>query len=160
MPAASLHLSPGRKVVAPSFGRQLTSLRGTRNRGGICRGVMAIGGIRFDRSTLLQYERGTVGAPDPVAVYALAEIYGVAVADLIRCLVADRAHRPAASLQVNTERRRLLDAFDRLTDEERHSILVLVERNRVVRRQSPLPSSVAKKAPSRAASAARRLRRA
>lgn len=126
---------------------------------------MEIGGIHLDRSTLLQYERGTVGAPDPIAVWALAETYGATVGDLIRLLITDRAQRPVSPVAVNEERRRLLEAFDHLSAEERHSIFVLVERNRARPRRRDQaarssPPAVAQKAPSRVTSATRRLRRA
>jgi transcriptional regulator with XRE-family HTH domain len=47
-------------------------------------------GIHVVRASIYAYEAGTVAAPDAGVVWALAQVYGVPVADLIRDLVADR----------------------------------------------------------------------
>jgi hypothetical protein len=44
-----------------------------------------------DRSTLSEYEKGTVMAPDAGILWGLAQIYDVSAATLIECLVAERS---------------------------------------------------------------------
>jgi transcriptional regulator with XRE-family HTH domain len=50
-------------------------------------------GVSLDRSTLLQYERGTVGSPDPVVLWGLSRLYRVTLDDLVADLVRDRTGR-------------------------------------------------------------------
>lgn len=78
-----------RPIVAPTFGAHLQALRGAHSRGAICDQLTPFG-LSLDRSTLLQYERGTVGSPDPVILWALAQIYGMRLDDLFSALVFDR----------------------------------------------------------------------
>lgn len=82
-----------RPLVTPEFGAQLQRLRGARSRGEICRRVAEYG-LTMDRSTLLQYERGTVAAPDPAILWALGRIYLLDTIDeLLTVLVMDRTGR-------------------------------------------------------------------
>lgn len=82
-----------RPVISPNFGRQLTRLRGTRSRGDVVRGLQRYG-IAVDRSTLLQYEHGSVSAPDPAILWALGRYYGLdSIDELIAVLVMDRTGR-------------------------------------------------------------------
>jgi transcriptional regulator with XRE-family HTH domain len=61
-------------------------------------------GLSLDRSTLLQYERGTVGSPDPVVLWGLSRLYRVAVDDLIADLVRDRTGRAVSRRDAPIER--------------------------------------------------------
>jgi len=47
-------------------------------------------------STLAQYEKGTVWAPDPGVLWGLARIYRVPLEDLVKLLAANRANPNAA----------------------------------------------------------------
>lgn len=85
-----------RPIVAPTFGARLFALRGSSSRGAICDRLVAFG-LSLDRSTLLQYERGTVGSPDPVILWGLGQIYAVALTDLVGALVYDQTGRSIAS---------------------------------------------------------------
>jgi hypothetical protein len=58
----------------PKFGAQLTRLRGIRSRPEVCRALEAYG-VRLSPTTLLYYERGKIGAPDPVVLWALGRVY-------------------------------------------------------------------------------------
>jgi hypothetical protein len=76
-----------------NFGRQLRRLRAKESRGAVCR-ALARWGLTLDRSTLLQYERGTVAAPDPGILWALGRHYGLTTVDeLLTVLVMDRTGR-------------------------------------------------------------------
>lgn len=72
-----------RRVVAPRFGEALRRLRGRQSRGEVCR-VLASKGLALDRSTLLQYERGTVATPNLAIVWTLAKHYGVSDREFAR----------------------------------------------------------------------------
>ena len=81
-----------RPVVAAAFGARLLLLRGTQSRGTICERLLALG-LSLDRSTLLQYEHGTVSSPDPVVLWGLGRLFHVTVDDLVADLVRDRTGR-------------------------------------------------------------------
>lgn len=85
-----------RPVIAPTFGKYLSELRGTRSRGVICEELKRFG-VELDRSTLLQYERGTVSAPDPAALWALGRLYRVSLDDLALVLLRDRTGQALAA---------------------------------------------------------------
>jgi hypothetical protein len=53
-----------RPVVAAGFGARLQLLRGSQSRATVCERLLDYG-LSLDRSTLLQYERGTVSSPGP-----------------------------------------------------------------------------------------------
>lgn len=73
-----------------AFGAKLLNLRGKgRSRERIARRLRN-SGIQFDESTLVQYEKGTVWAPDPVVLKGLADIYEIPVAGLISLLLLNR----------------------------------------------------------------------
>jgi transcriptional regulator with XRE-family HTH domain len=59
----------------------------------MCDALLALG-LPLNRSTLLQYERGTVTSPDPAVLWGLSRLYHVTVDDLVLDLVRDRTHRP------------------------------------------------------------------
>lgn len=104
--------SPARPVVAPLFGAYLFSLRAGRSRGVICRRVSAIAGYHFDPSTLLQYERGTVAAPDPLMLDILARLYRVELSALLDVLRGDRVGRPVTPEVTDPRRTRVLHYID------------------------------------------------
>jgi transcriptional regulator with XRE-family HTH domain len=83
-----------RPVVAPAFGAQLTALRERvegRSQEWVVRALASRFGLSFSRSTLSQYEKGTVLAPDAGILWGLAQIYDVPVMGLIQYLVAERS---------------------------------------------------------------------
>jgi transcriptional regulator with XRE-family HTH domain len=88
-------------------------------------------GLSLDRSTLLQYERGTVGSPDPVVLWGLGWLYHVTVDDLIADLVRDRTGRAAPRrempIELDVDQRRLVDSFADLSDESRRVALGILE---------------------------------
>jgi transcriptional regulator with XRE-family HTH domain len=91
-----------RPIVAAGFGARLRLLRGLLSRGAICERLLALG-VSLDRSTLLQYERGTVGSPDPVVLWGLSRLYRVTLDDLVADLVRDRTGRAAPRREVFIE---------------------------------------------------------
>jgi transcriptional regulator with XRE-family HTH domain len=78
-----------RSIVAPQFGALLTTLRGAHTSRGIICAKLARFGLALDRSTLLQYERGTVASPSPTILWGLAQIYRVPLNDLVVALLRD-----------------------------------------------------------------------
>lgn len=106
-----------RAVASPHFGRQLTKLRGTKSRGEVVRALQRYG-ITVDRSTLLQYERGCVTAPDPAILWALGRYYGLdGIDELVAVLVMDRTGREMrsgvdiAASPFTIEQRAIAEAF-------------------------------------------------
>lgn len=82
-----------RVVHVPAFGARLRELRGDHTIAEVCRAVRAFG-FALDHSTLIHYERGTVKAPDPALLFALAHHYEVDdLGELIRLLVRERLGR-------------------------------------------------------------------
>jgi transcriptional regulator with XRE-family HTH domain len=59
-------------------------------------GKLADAGTRLGRSTVTQYEKGTVWSPDPIVLSELARIYRVDIRGLIAVLKANRQN-PALS---------------------------------------------------------------
>jgi transcriptional regulator with XRE-family HTH domain len=92
--------APGKRerpIVVPEFGRLLSTWRTVepkRSRGVVCRQLFNRYGLHLDDTSLLQYERGTVAAPDPAMLWALARIYGANFLALVAALVAERTRRP------------------------------------------------------------------
>lgn len=72
-----------------AFGERLRELRGLRSREEISRRLGALA-APLGGSTLAQYEKGQVWAPDAVVLWALSEIYRVPLTDLTRLLAANR----------------------------------------------------------------------
>jgi transcriptional regulator with XRE-family HTH domain len=103
-----------RTVVVAAFGQFLRELRGERSRAAICRLASAAAGFPIDQSVLLQYERGTVTAPDPVILHALATVYGVPIERVLDCLKAARVGRldTTPTDPIDPSRRRLMRYID------------------------------------------------
>lgn len=81
---------PTRPVVAPKFGQLLLRLRDGQSRGAVSRALLKASGLHLSPTTLLHYERGAVGAPDPAILWGLARHYGADITSLLRTLVVDR----------------------------------------------------------------------
>ncbi len=88
----------GRPVVVGAWGRQLTTLRQKRSLSTVLRKLRQLGIDNISRSTLYQYEKGQVTAPDPVVLWGLAQIYGIDVGQLIEALARNRRHPDLAEL--------------------------------------------------------------
>lgn len=71
-------------------------MRGERSRQQISQRLQALG-VSLDESTLVQYEAGTVWAPDVGALVGLAEIYSIPLQSLITLVLANRANTHAES---------------------------------------------------------------
>jgi transcriptional regulator with XRE-family HTH domain len=85
-----------RPITRPTLGSRLETLRGpTTSRAVVCAKLAQLG-LRLDRSTLLQYERGTVESPSAVVLWGLAQIYRVPLDDLMSALLFDVTKRPQA----------------------------------------------------------------
>lgn len=104
-----------RPVVVAAFGARLGELRGEKSAEIVVRQMGQLG-VTLTASTLYQYEAGTVNAPDPGVLWALAKIYQVDLDDLIALLVAERNGRPVATHQLidaeNRRRRQLVQQFE------------------------------------------------
>lgn len=119
-----------RPIVAPTFGARLMTLRGARSRGVICR-MLRQYGLELDRSTLLQYERGTVGSPDPAILWALGRIYHVSIDDLVLDLVRDRTRRPVPAAEtrgplLTDDQLRAVQYLGQLDDDSRGHMIALL----------------------------------
>lgn len=114
-----------RPIVAAGFGARLRLLRGSRSRAAVCEQLRARG-LSLDRSTLLQYERGTVGSPDPVMLWGLSHLYRVSVDDLVADLLRDRTGlivpRREATIELNGDQRGAAELLAKLSDKELSSV--------------------------------------
>jgi transcriptional regulator with XRE-family HTH domain len=79
-------------------------------------------GVSLDRSTLLQYERGTVSSPDPVMLWGLGRLYRVPVDDLVADLVRDRTGlavpRREAPVELDGDQRGAVALLAKLSGDE------------------------------------------
>lgn len=83
--------------VISAFGARLRELRTeARSREVIARKLATLG-VALDESTLVQYEKGTVWAPDAGVLWGLSEIYKVPLVELTTLLVINRADPSAKS---------------------------------------------------------------
>lgn len=122
-----------RPVVVPNFGRQLRRQRDAikRSRSAVCRALRESYGIELDRSTLLLYEKGTIGSPDPAIIWALARYYGLANCDeLIAQLVIDRTHKSLRNVDIavspySIEQRFVAESFGLLPKELQQSFMLV-----------------------------------
>jgi transcriptional regulator with XRE-family HTH domain len=81
-----------------AFGRRLLELRAGRSRQQIVNQLAAPDiQVRFDASTLFQYEAGTVWSPDIGVLWGLAKVYEVPLDHLVDLLRANRANPQADS---------------------------------------------------------------
>jgi transcriptional regulator with XRE-family HTH domain len=85
-------------VVVPRFGARLKALREAvkignkkRSQEHVANRLAVKYGLQLDRSTLSEYEKGTVMAPDAGVLWGLAQIYDVPVGELAQFLVAERS---------------------------------------------------------------------
>jgi transcriptional regulator with XRE-family HTH domain len=115
-----------RPVVVPEFGNLLVDLRGKRSRGLVVRILLDSYALKLDDTSLLQYERGTVAAPDPAILWALSRIYGADFEELISALVMERTGRevavagdPGGPLDIDADERSLIHALRSLPPERR-----------------------------------------
>lgn len=153
----------GRPAVVPAFGAYLEALRGDQSRGVVCRRVLDLVGVPFDRSTLLRYERGSVSSPDPLVLWALARAYVVPLEDLLVRLHADRLHLAAPILEIDPRRRQLLTMIDTMTPEVVDSVITLLLTPHLGRRRKAPPAdpdTSAEKMSSRPITETGRLKRA
>lgn len=97
MPKTRVHR--GRNVLIPAFGAALAEARGGQDIGVAVERVREFSPAlsKFDHSRLDHYEAGTVLAPDPLALHALAEIYGRSLMEWIKLLAWNRVHLYAVS---------------------------------------------------------------
>lgn len=87
----------GRDVLFPAFGAALAEARGTREVGAVIQRIhkdSEFGDVLkgVDHARLQFYEAGTVQAPDPILLWALASIYGKNLMDWLRLLLWNRKH--------------------------------------------------------------------
>jgi len=122
-----------RSVALPKFGAQLRRLRGDQTRGDICRALETYG-LKVDRSTLLQYERGTVKAPDPAILWALGRIYQQAsIDDLLTIIAIERTGRTLrqgvelARPTLSAQQVKVAEWFGAFDPEIQRVLLVLME---------------------------------
>lgn len=123
-----------RAIVAPLFGDALRRLRGRQSRGEVCR-VLASKGLALDRSTLLQYERGTVRTPNIAIVWTLAKHYGVSDREFAR-LTAILTHEltgrpgpvPTLASRYTPEQRRLLAVVGEFPITVQKSVMTIIRR--------------------------------
>jgi len=78
-----------------AFGAKLKALRGGRSREQISLRLQTLG-VTLDESTLVQYEKGTVWAPDAGVLWGLAVIYNQSLTDLIGLLLLNRQNPDAS----------------------------------------------------------------
>ena len=134
-----------RPVVVPIFGAQLLALRGKRSRGWMCQQLTTFG-LSLDRSTLLQYERGTVASPDPAILWGLGRLYHVSLDDLVLALMRDRTGRPVLARDLrppalDEEQLRIATFVGQIDDASRRALAVLAEAlaQRAVPKKGPRP---------------------
>jgi transcriptional regulator with XRE-family HTH domain len=117
-----------RQPALRAFGKRLAGWRGSeRTREEISLPLTALG-APLGGSTLAQYEKGTVWAPDPCVLWALATIYRRPLEELIAMLLANRADpnieaftdRDLAALRLPTESSSKTEARNRLRLLEDH----------------------------------------
>lgn len=87
-----------RNPALRAFGRYLEKLRGKRSREQISLRLQELH-VPLGGSTLAQYEKGTVWAPDPGVLWGLASIYGVRLSDVILRLRANRSEHRAGHIR-------------------------------------------------------------
>jgi len=120
-----------RAVVAPKFGALLTTLRGSHTSRGVICSKLARFGLALDRSTLLQYERGTVASPSPTILWGLAQIYRVPLNDLVLALLRDLSPKhPAFRHEVDpltAEQRMIAELSMALSPKARQALVTLLE---------------------------------
>jgi transcriptional regulator with XRE-family HTH domain len=126
-----------RIVYVPQFGAHLRRLRGQQTIADVCRAVNAFGFV-LDHSTLIHYERGTVKAPDPALLFALAHHYGVKdLDDLIGRLVKERLGRPVKARRVfvsfhygtfTRDQRRMAQWFGAVAPDMQHALLFVLKK--------------------------------
>lgn len=81
-----------RAVVVPRFGRRLKGLREDADfsQQKVVNGVVGRFGLKFDRSSLAQWEAGTVAGPDAALLWALATFFGESTSRLAYELANER----------------------------------------------------------------------
>lgn len=136
-PGATRTTPPRTRVICcPQFGARLRDLRDDESRQAVCDAVKNDFGLFLDRSTLLQYERGTVKAPDPVMLYVLAQHYGLDdVGELIVVLVKERLARPVGRDTITRskftrEQRKIAEWFGEFSDSSKDLALRLLTKLR------------------------------
>jgi transcriptional regulator with XRE-family HTH domain len=137
-----------RVVCCPRFGERLRQLRGDESRQDVCDAIKAHHNLFIDRSTLLQYERGTVKAPDPVILWALAQHYGVEdVGDLIVVLVKERLARPVgyeiiSQSKFTRDQRKVATWLAEFGDESKSAVMILLQKLRAAEQPPPAAEPV------------------
>lgn len=135
-------------MCCPRFGAQLRDLRGEQSRQAVCDAVKSDYGLFLDRSTLLQYERGTVKAPDPVMLYVLAQHYGLDGVDgLIAVLVRERLVRPVGRDVIGRSRfdrdqRKIAEWFGEFSDDSKQAIMLMLSKVRAAEQPAPITEPV------------------
>ena len=149
-----------RPVVVGAWGRHLAALRQRRSLSTVLRKLRQMGINNISRSTLYQYEKGQVSAPDPVVLLGLAQIYGVDVAILIEALAVNRRQpdleelpppQPGAVV-LEPDERALLDRLRTLPPEERKLYLEFIAYRHARGVQKGLQKEEVPSQPTRAAS--------
>jgi transcriptional regulator with XRE-family HTH domain len=96
----------------------------------MCERLLAFG-LSLDRSTLLQYERGTVRSPDPMVLWGLGRLYHVTVDDLVADLVRDRTGRAVPSgdapIELDADQRCAAELIAELSGDSRRVALGILE---------------------------------
>lgn len=122
-----------RPVFVPLFGARLRELRGDQSLAEVCRAISSFG-FALDHSTLFHYERGTVKAPDPALLFALAHHYGVDdLGALIGLLVKERLGRPTRQHVIGRstftrDQRRVAEWFGEFSDELQRTVLFVLSK--------------------------------
>ena len=121
--------SGDRQILTPQFGHQLTRMRGTQSRSAVCRALQSQG-ISLDRSTLLQYERGTVRAPDPAVLWGLTRHYGLdTIEHVIGVLVSERTNRPVRDIAISpfdAQQRAVAEIFGDFSPELKRAVWTIL----------------------------------
>jgi transcriptional regulator with XRE-family HTH domain len=104
-----------------AFGRRLEELRNKVSREAISLRLEKLG-VPLGGSTLAQYEKGNVWAPDPGVLWGLAQIYHVQLQELILLLRENRRHPEADVIHVSDiQHREETGLANQLTSERERS---------------------------------------
>jgi transcriptional regulator with XRE-family HTH domain len=113
----------------------LKELRGSRTAQSVRTMAANRFGVKFSTSVLYQYEGGTVRGVDAGVLWAIAQIYGVDIFNLIKLLVLNRNQPdldtlPAVApgpLLVDDAQAQLLKTLNRLTDDNRDRVWQFID---------------------------------
>jgi transcriptional regulator with XRE-family HTH domain len=104
----------------------------------ICTKLFDRFGLTLNRSTLWQYEHGTVGAPDATILWGLGQLYHVPTDALLEVLMGDilgdrHAPRPNAIAPLDADQRLIAELAGDVTSAGRQAVIMVL---RVLREAS------------------------